>query len=166
VQRYVLEYFFTIIQAVSLLTCGVLQNFEVQLGPFVTEAEKRGTAQFKWTQGAYNATPPPGFEDYFGAGPLYRFFDYDGINAFDMLEKIRSFPEGTSAEDTMRQLMGEDAGHTIDSVRKTLQELLDIIDADPEIEVSQRLFAGVLNLLLISLRVYWDTPREVPLLRV
>ncbi|KAK9772397.1 putative ef-hand calcium-binding domain protein [Seiridium cardinale] len=112
---------------------GSTKNFQVQLEPFVVEAEK-GVAQFAWTQGKYNAAPPPGFEDYFGAGPLYRFFDYDGINAFDILEKIRAFPPGNSAEDTMRLLMGNDISHTIDSVQKSLQMLINIIDADPEIE--------------------------------
>ncbi|KAI0130516.1 duf341 domain-containing protein [Xylariales sp. AK1849] len=112
---------------------GSAENFQVQLGPFVAEAE-RDVAQFTWTQGTYNATPPPGFEDYFGAGPLYRFFDYDGIDAFDILEKIRDFPPGNSAEDTMRLLMGDNVSHTVDSVQNSLQILINIIDADPEIE--------------------------------
>lgn len=100
----------------------------------MAEAEKRGTAQFEWTQGAYKAIPPPGFEDYFGAGPLFRFIDYDGMDAFDLIDKIRDFPEGTSAEETMRALMGNDASAALESVRKTLQTLLDIIDEDPDIE--------------------------------
>lgn len=112
------------------------QNFQVQLGPFVAEAEKRGTAHFEWTQGAYKAIPPPGFEDYFGAGPLFRFINYDGMDAFDLIDKIRDFPEGTSAEETMRALMGNDASAAVESVRKTLQTLIDIIDEDPAIEVS------------------------------
>ncbi|KAH8881785.1 duf341 domain-containing protein [Thozetella sp. PMI_491] len=113
---------------------GSAKNFQVQLGPFVAEAEKRGTAEFKWTQGAYEATPPPGFEDYFGAGPLFRFIKYDGMDAFDLIDKIRDFPEGTSPEETMRALMGKDAANAVDSVRTTLQMLIDIIDSDPEIE--------------------------------
>ena len=99
-------------------------------------AEKRGVAQFKWTQGAHEVSPPPGFEDYFGAGPLYRFIEYNGIDAFDLVDKIRDFPEGTSAEETMRAVMGKDAAGAVDSVRKALQMLIEIIDADPEIDVS------------------------------
>jgi hypothetical protein len=101
----------------------------------VSEVEKSGSAQFKWTQGTHKATPPPGFDDYFGAGPLYRFIDYDGMNAFDILQRIRDFPEGTSAEDTMRLLMGEDPGNTAHSVRHALQVLIDKLDDDKEIEV-------------------------------
>ena len=108
----------------------------MQLGPFVTEAERRGIAKFKWTQGTFEAQPPPGFEDYFGAGPLYRFMLYDGIQAFDILEKIRDFPEGETAEETMRLLMGNKPAETVDSVRVALEYLIKQIDEDPEIEVS------------------------------
>lgn len=108
----------------------------MQLGPCVAEVEEAGNAEFVWTQGTYAATPPDGFKDFFGGGPHYRFFDYDGHQAFDILEKIRDFPEGSSAEETMRQLMGDGASHTAESVRNALQVLIDIIDADPDIKVS------------------------------
>lgn len=85
-----------------------------------------------------SAKPPPGFEDYFGPGPLFRFVEFDGMEGFeDLIEKIRDFPEGTSAEDTMRQLFGDQgAGYNEVNLRKCLNHLFDIIDADPEIEVS------------------------------
>ncbi len=86
-------------------------------------------------KGRTRQSPPPGFEDYFGAGPLYRFIEYDGIQAFDILEKIRDFPEGKTAEDTMRLLMGEEPAETVHSITNALQGLIDIIDEDPEIEV-------------------------------
>lgn len=113
------------------------QNFQVQLGPFVAEAEKRGNAKFSWTQGLRKATPPAGFEDYFGAGPLWRFIDHDGSNTFDVLERIRDFPEGPNAEATMRLLVDEESAYSMTSVQEAMQKLLDIIDADPEIEVSR-----------------------------
>lgn len=79
--------------------------------------------------------PPPGFEDYFGAGPLWRFIDHDGSNTFDIVERIRDFPEGPNAEETMRLLMGEQPAYTTTSVQEAIQRLLEMIDADPEIEV-------------------------------
>lgn len=92
--------------------------------------------QFTWTQGEYEAEPPQGFEDYFGAGPLWRFINYDGTNTFDILERIRDFPEGTTPEETMRMLMGETPSYTIKSVQGAMGRLIEMIDNDPEIEVS------------------------------
>lgn len=94
---------------------------------------------FTWTQGTVPAKPPPGFEDYFGPGPLYRFVEFDGMEGFeDILDKIRDFPEGISAEDTMRRLFeqGPANGNGL-NLRKCLNHLFDVIDADPEIEVSR-----------------------------
>lgn len=114
---------------------SLIKNFQVQLGILVTALEARGNVQFTWTQGSCEAIPPPGFEDYFGAGPLWRFIDYDGSSAFDILEEIRDFPEGPNAEASMRLLMGEDTGYSAKGVREAIHKLLDLIDTDPEIEV-------------------------------
>ncbi|KUI60985.1 UPF0483 protein C25G4.2 [Cytospora mali] len=113
---------------------GSAKNFQVQLSPFVAEMEKRGHTHFVWTQGTCPATPPKGFEDYFGAGPLWRFIQYDGDSAFDVLDRIRDFPEGSNAEETMRLLYGKNPSYLVTSVQNAIQRLLDIIDADPEIE--------------------------------
>lgn len=52
-------------------------------------------------------TPPEGFESYFGLGPHYRFIKSadtsDGGD--DVLDRIRNFPKGATAEDQMRELM-------------------------------------------------------------
>lgn len=101
----------------------------------MAETEKRGNAEFTWTQGNREAIPPPGFEDYFGAGPLWRFIDYDGSKAFDIVDRIREFPKGPNAEATMRLLMGNQPAYALSSVQEAIKRLLDIIDADPEIEV-------------------------------
>ncbi|KKY28037.1 hypothetical protein UCDDS831_g00560 [Diplodia seriata] len=116
------------------------QNFKVQLGPFAAECERTGAVSLAWTQGTIPAKPPQGFEDYFGPGPLYRFFEFDGMEGFeDILDKIRDFPEGISAEDTMRRLFegqGDQAptSYSDENLRKCLDHLFDVIDADPEIE--------------------------------
>lgn len=105
-------------------------------GPFATQCSNDGTLSYHWTQGSYSAVPPPGYEDYFGPGPLYRFIEYDGVEAFeDILEIIRNFPEGLNSEDTMRRLTGGDVAPTaFKSLRRTMDGLFKIIDEDPEIE--------------------------------
>lgn len=53
------------------------------------------------------AFPPEGFEDFFGVGPFYRFIKPSGpeTGGTDVLERIRNFPKGATAEDQMRELM-------------------------------------------------------------
>lgn len=125
------------------------KNFQIQLGSIAVESEKRGSAEFVWTQGTRRAFPPPGFEDYFGAGPLWRFIDVDGSEAFDIVDRIREFPKGPNAEATMRLLMGDQPTYALASVQSAIHGVLDLIDADPEIEVRSK-FLLLLNSLL------WD----------
>ncbi|KZZ91760.1 Serine hydrolase FSH [Moelleriella libera RCEF 2490] len=104
------------------------------LRPFVDAAEKCSSAEFKWVNGAHVAQPPPGFDEYFGPGPLYRFIDIDGVSALDdMLSKLREFPEGLTAEDTMRRLVGQRAQFSATAVRSTLDRLIKTLDEDPSI---------------------------------
>lgn len=117
----------------------------------MTETEKRGNAEFTWTQGTREATPPPGFEDYFGAGPLWRFIDYDGSSAFDIVDRIRDFPKGPNAEASMRLLTGDQPGYALSSVQEAIEKLLDIIDADPEIEVRPGISETALSLRLLAI---------------
>lgn len=94
------------------------------------ELTSDGSASFTFTQGSINCTPPKGFETYFGPAPHYRFVSYDGIaDAEDHLEKIRNFPEGSNAEDVMREIFPEGAGaasasiqRALDGVYRTLEE--------------------------------------------
>jgi hypothetical protein len=53
------------------------------------------------------AFPPEGFESYFGLGPYYRFIEPPKAveGGSDVLERIRDFPQGATAEDQMRELM-------------------------------------------------------------
>jgi hypothetical protein len=118
------------------------QNFQVQLAPFIDAVQKSGKGSFKWINGGHKAVPPTGFDDYFGTPPLFRFMEFDGVEGLgDMLEKVRDFPEGMSAEDTIRQLVGDDQMWTGKAVRSTLDRLFEIIDSDPEIDV--RLFSSI-----------------------
>ncbi|KAG5971871.1 hypothetical protein E4U55_001047 [Claviceps digitariae] len=112
-------------------------NFQVQMGPFMKKASASGKVSFKFISGQHDAVPPAGFADYFGRGPLYRFIPFDGIEALDdILHKLDEFPQGETAEDTMRQLLQSDFGsqYSLDGVRPSIEYILDAVRADPEIE--------------------------------
>ena len=111
----------------------------MQLGPFVTQAQNANGVKFTFTQGAYEAIPPPGFEEYFGAGPLFRFIDVGLADGTDIISKLRDFPAGATAEDTMRLLADKDTKYLASNVIDAMSSLLAQIDADPEIDVSRAL---------------------------
>ncbi|KAI9053389.1 hypothetical protein LZ554_002348 [Drepanopeziza brunnea f. sp. 'monogermtubi'] len=98
-----------------LCLCGAYgssEKFRVQLAPLVNELAADNTAELFFIHGPLPAYPPDGFEDFFGQGPHYRFMEpnkNDGSESFDLLDRIRDFPEGTSAEDQMRRLMAPSA---------------------------------------------------------
>ncbi|KAL7928958.1 serine hydrolase FSH [Trichoderma chlorosporum] len=113
---------------------GSASNFKVQLGIF-TDAAQRPGVEFKWIDGFTKATPPSGFDDYFGAPPLYRFMDIDGMSELEqMIVKIRDIPQGASPEDTMRKLIADKEQFTTPAVTIALGRLLQLLDEDPEIE--------------------------------
>jgi hypothetical protein len=60
-----------------------------------------------FAHGPVEAYPPEGFEDYFGKGPHYRFIKPGRAEegGSDVLDRIRNFPKGATAEDQMRELM-------------------------------------------------------------
>lgn len=106
--------------------------------------EKPGSVDFKWINGGHAVDPPPGFESYFGAPPLYRHINFDGVSAVDdVIEKIRDMPTGLSAEESMRLLMGKEELWTSGAIIDTMDRLFAIIDEDPEIDVSARLLVAV-----------------------
>ncbi|QKX56786.1 uncharacterized protein TRUGW13939_03893 [Talaromyces rugulosus] len=98
-----------------LCLCGAYgssDKFEVQLAPLVKELRSDNTAEFKFIHGPVEVFPPKTFETYFGRGPYYRFIKpvdaKDGTS--DVLDRIRNFPKGATAEDQMRALMGPTIG--------------------------------------------------------
>lgn len=80
--------------------------------PLVKELRSDNTAEFKFIHGPVEVFPPKTFETYFGRGPYYRFIKpvdaKDGTS--DVLDRIRNFPKGATAEDQMRALMGPTIG--------------------------------------------------------
>jgi predicted esterase len=114
---------------------GSAKNFEVQLKPFIEELENTTDIEFKWIDGMQETQPPVGFENYFGSGQLYRHMEFDGISELDdMLARIREFPEGMSAEDTMRQLVGEKEMFSANAVHSCIDRLFKMLEEDPEID--------------------------------
>jgi Serine hydrolase (FSH1) len=75
--------------------------------PLVKELRSDNAAELKFVHGPVQAFPPEGFEEFFGVGPYYRFIKpaetETGSN--DILDRIRHFPKGATAEDQMRELM-------------------------------------------------------------
>ncbi|KAG5984185.1 hypothetical protein E4U55_005798 [Claviceps digitariae] len=113
---------------------GSASHFKAQLRPFIDAVERTGPTQFKWINGGHPATPPAGFDEYFGPGPLYRFIDFDGVSELDdILLKIRDIPAGLTAEDAMRRLIGEKQSFNASAVQNTLNRLMGVLDLDPTI---------------------------------
>jgi predicted esterase len=112
------------------------QNFAVQLGPLAEELSKRGLAEFTYSQGIHEVDPPSGWEDYFGARPLYRFLDTTRGDTFETLRRLRHVPHGMNPEDTMR--MFQSASHGEDWHQRAWLEALDsvfqTVGQDPEID--------------------------------
>ncbi|KAF2265268.1 hypothetical protein CC78DRAFT_553077 [Lojkania enalia] len=82
---------------------GNSDKFKVQLAPIVNHLESDGTATFYFVHGLHEAIPPPGYEDFFGGPPFFRFLEESKEEgAIDGLERIRDFPAGASPEDTLR----------------------------------------------------------------
>lgn len=145
----------------------MLKNFEVQLNPFTGAVEKPGSVEFRWINGSHAATPPDGFDDYFGAKPLYRFIEFDGVGAFDdIMNNIRDIPTGSTPEETMRLLVGPLAQSNSTAVQTAIDRLLDIIDQDPEIEVKHATHPSALFIRLEadvpSIRASSATQKALP----
>ena len=115
------------------------------------ELESDNTAQLHFVNGPVEAIPPDGFEDYFGAAPYYRFIEPavndSGGGGGDVLDRIRNFPKGATAEDQMRELMrgGNDSspisehsaseeGVSKRSARAALAHLYHIMEEDGPFE--------------------------------
>lgn len=83
------------------------------IGPLVNELAADNTAELHFIHGPVQAYPPEGFEEFFGHAPYYRFIEpiqSDEGGGEDVLDRIRHFPEGATAEDQMRELWGYGAG--------------------------------------------------------
>ncbi|SMQ50453.1 unnamed protein product [Zymoseptoria tritici ST99CH_3D7] len=115
---------------------GNTENFSIQLQPLETELAAHSVASFQYINGPCIVDPPEGFEQYFGAGPHYRWFDDGGAAEQSMITRIRKLPNGETPEDVIRASASSSNMTTMEWRNKT--QLLDLIyetlENDPEIQ--------------------------------
>ncbi|KAI8939050.1 hypothetical protein NX059_004888 [Plenodomus lindquistii] len=129
---------------------GSIEKFKVQLAPLTSELESDKSITFHFIQGPYEVTAPPGYEDFFGGAPYYRFIvpsQSDAADATDVIERIRDFPQLETPEMTMRELMTYGVAKTDDSARRTLDYLYEILETEGPFEgIVGELSANILKM--------------------
>ncbi|PHH61343.1 hypothetical protein CDD81_477 [Ophiocordyceps australis] len=147
---------------------GSAHNFETQLVPFINEMEKSTPGRFKCINGFQATKAPRGFEDYFGAPPLYKFFERDGASAVNrFVEALRDFPPGLSPEDSIRLFIEkQDEPYDCEGFHKTMSQLHKVIADDPDIEgiLGYSEGAMVAATLILEERRKWEregVPRRI-----
>ncbi|GKZ35680.1 hypothetical protein AbraIFM66950_006428 [Aspergillus brasiliensis] len=147
---------------------GSAESFRVQLHPLITAIQSLyPNTSFHFITGSYPATPPLGYEDFFGPPPHYRFIPCDGTKQSDKLrDRFRHLPRGPTPEETMRAIAQEGEAITPDSVRKTVSTLFGILEEHPEIDGVLGFSEGVAvaaSLLLEEERLVQDEgkPRQL-----
>ncbi|OKO94429.1 hypothetical protein PENSUB_11696 [Penicillium subrubescens] len=73
-----------------------------------------------------------GFEEYFGAGPHYRWSEDGGIAEESMISRVRKIPVGHNPEDVMRDLVG-DRDVVWKNHEEVMQYLYDTLEENPDI---------------------------------
>jgi len=121
--------------------------------PLVKELRSDNTAELHFVHGPVEAFPPTGFETFFGAAPYYRFIkpaEFEDGGSNDLLDRIRKFPKGTTAENQMRELMWGGIGtvprlddvHSNESAQEALDYLYQIVE---EAEEDGHSFDGIIG---------------------
>ncbi|KAJ9297328.1 hypothetical protein DTO271G3_4621 [Paecilomyces variotii] len=113
---------------------GSITNISIQLAPLEKELEPDQTASFHYINGAVVVSPPPGFDEYFGIGPHYRWIDDGGTAEDSMIARIRQLPAGDSPEDVMRNLTGGREDGTWRNRQQVMDSLYGELEKDPSIE--------------------------------
>ncbi|GAD95060.1 DUF341 family oxidoreductase, putative [Paecilomyces variotii No. 5] len=113
---------------------GSITNISIQLAPLEKELERDQTASFRYINAPVAVSPPPGFDEYFGIGPHYRWADDGGTAEDSMLARIRQLPVGESPEDVMRNLQKGHENTTWRNRRQVMDILYRELENDPLIE--------------------------------
>ncbi|PQE28374.1 putative FSH2 Serine hydrolase that localizes to both the nucleus and cytoplasm protein [Rutstroemia sp. NJR-2017a BBW] len=106
------------------------ETFQVQMAPICKELQSLCSVSFFFLHGTIPCTPPPGFEDYFGPGPHYRFIKSENTQKIDALELVRDFPEGRNAEDAIRELIRNGSVDVQSSIRAALKAVYEVIEEE------------------------------------
>ncbi|CEO58651.1 hypothetical protein PMG11_03359 [Penicillium brasilianum] len=111
---------------------GNIENISIQLAPLQKELARDYEASFHYINGLVRIKPPQGFEEYFGAGPHYRWAEDGGAAEESMISRVRKIPVGQNPEDVMRDLAGgrDVAWKNHDDV---MQYLYDTLEKHPDI---------------------------------
>ncbi|KAJ5728670.1 uncharacterized protein N7483_003178 [Penicillium malachiteum] len=112
---------------------GNIHNLSIQLSPLQKELESDNSASFHYINAPVKITPPPGFEEYFGTGLLYRWADDGGAAEDSMISRVRKIPEGNNPEDVMRDLIG-DRDVVWLNYKEVMDFLYETMESDPEIQ--------------------------------
>ncbi|QKX53223.1 uncharacterized protein TRUGW13939_00299 [Talaromyces rugulosus] len=111
---------------------GNRDTIRIQLEPLQKELASGQVAEFHYTNAPFEANPPPGFREYFGLGPYFRWVDDEGAAEDSMLARIRELPVRRTPEDVMRHLMNKEIKWK--NRNSVIQFLDDLLDKHPEIE--------------------------------
>jgi predicted esterase len=104
--------------------------------------------KFKYINGPVRIIPPqgkflpqfcgvpissyPGFDEYFGVGPHYRWADDGGAAEDSMITRVRQIPVGDNAEDVMRDLVGDREVVWL-NYKQVMDYLYEQLEKDPKI---------------------------------
>ncbi|KAK2757089.1 hypothetical protein FQN54_005058 [Arachnomyces sp. PD_36] len=115
---------------------GSASAFRTQLEPFVARIEKPGEIDFKFIDGLHPATPPEGFQEYYGPGPHFLNVEYDGTAALETLQlNLRANKPGQSYEERVKELVKNDATMiSKENYMRTFNHIEKFLVEDPEIQ--------------------------------
>ncbi|KAJ5088243.1 DUF341 family oxidoreductase [Penicillium angulare] len=112
---------------------GNIDNISIQLSPLQKDLAEDNTASFHYINAPVKIIPPPGFEEYFGVGPHFRWADDGGAAEDSMISRVRTIPDGQNPEDVMRDLVGDRKVKWI-NFDDVMKYLFDTMESDPEIQ--------------------------------
>ncbi|KAJ5766278.1 uncharacterized protein N7511_003894 [Penicillium nucicola] len=110
---------------------GNTDNITIQLAPLQKDLGEDAT--FHYINGPLSFIPPPGFEEYFGVGPHYRWADDGQAPEDSWIMRIRGNAapsDDTNNEDAMRGLLGEGSCKNHPELMKYIY---DALERNPEI---------------------------------
>lgn len=135
----------------------------------VKELASDESASFHFINGPCEAIPPPGFEDYFGKPPYFRFIEPDEKETedTDILTRIRDFPQCDTPEDTMRELFKEGVASSLLSTRRAIKFLIKIMDEEGPFEgiIGYSEGATVAGTLLLAEQELFERTGRQPMIK-